>query len=365
MVARLSNPAPQTAAPTYEHAKSRKQKARSAGLNPNYWYPLAYSKELKPGDVTEATFWKESIAIYRGKDGVVRALENRCAHRQLKLSLGDVEDCKLVCIYHGWKYAGDGALVEIDHDLFGKSFPQYKVRSYPVKERYGLIWGFMGDPAKADDVRIPDIPEIEGDKPWPSVQVDFTWNAHHSMIIDNVSDFTHAYLHRRYKPFSNAKLTRLETQGDSVYVDYDTPVGRGKISGLFVDRKSVNTDSIQLCYEYPYQWSNTGDKIKHWCFMVPIDERTTRAFFIFYFAFLKVPVLPIPIPRRVMDVVMKIAKRTLVKPLLEQDGVAVQAEQLGYEQMPDAPMAELNPCIRAFQNVTIRKWEEYLAEQSS
>jgi hypothetical protein len=358
MVARAQT---QPSTPSFAEAKSRRQKVRSAGLNPNYWYPLGYSADVPVGKVIEAEFWGESIAVYRGADGAVRAMDNRCAHRQLKLSLGVVEDCKLVCVYHGWKYNGDGNLAEVDHDLFGKQLPQYKQRTYPTAERYGLIWGFMGDPARANERSIPHIPELEGSNPWPHVHVDFTWNAHHSMIIDNVSDFTHAYLHRRFRPFTDAKLTRLEAVGDKVYVDYDSKIGRGRFSGLFVDRKNVDTDAIKLCYDYPYQWSNTGDKIKHWCFLSPISERQTRVFFVFYFAFLKIPLVPVKIPRRVMDGVMAIAKRTLVKPLLEEDGLAVEAEQEGYEAKPDAPMAEINPCIRAFQNLTIRKWEEHLS----
>ena len=123
--------------------------------------------------------------------------------------------------------------------------------------------------------------------------VDFVWKAHHSMIIDNVSDFTHEYLHRKYKPFSDARLTRLETDGDKVHVEYDTHVGGGKISGLFVNREKANTGHMKLCYEYPYQWSNTGDKIKHHCFVLPIDERHTRCFFVFSFRTLRVPVLPL------------------------------------------------------------------------
>ena len=46
---------------------------------------------------------------------------------------------------------------------------------------------------------------------------------------------------------------------------------------------------MDLCYEYPYQWSNTGGKIKHWCFFLPIDARTTRVFFLFYFESFKIP----------------------------------------------------------------------------
>lgn len=348
--------------PSFEEARNRRQKVRVAGMNPDYWYPVEWDKNLKPGKVIEVKFWGRSIALYRGDDGRLRALENRCAHRQLKLSHGQVTGCRLTCTYHGWQYDESGRCVEIPHDLFGSKRPEIQVGSYPIKVRYGLIWIFPGDASLAQARALPEIPEIEGDDPWGVIPVDFLWKAHHSMIIDNVSDFSHAYLHRRSRPFVGAKLTRLETQGDRVLLAYETRVAGGQISGLFVDRKSTNTDGMTLAYEYPYQWSNTDDKIKHWCFVLPVDEQTTRTFFIFYFSprALKFPFLPVHFPRRVLHWIMPIARRVLVKPLLEEDGVAVEAEQEGYNVHFEQPIAELNPAIHEFQQLTIRKWEEHL-----
>ncbi|MYD78351.1 MAG: hypothetical protein F4239_05520 [Gammaproteobacteria bacterium] len=54
----------------------------------------------------------------------------------------------------------------------------------------------------------------------------------------------------------------------------------------------------------------------------------------------------------------------MIAPLLTQDKVAVEAEQLGYETHWDAPPIEFNPVVREFQNLTVRKWEEYLARES-
>lgn len=356
--------AEKTPPPGFLEARTRRQKVRAAGMNPDYWYPVEYDRAIKPGQVVEVKFWKRSIAVFRGTDGVLRAIEDRCAHRQLKLSLGNVDGCNLACPYHGWCYDGDGRVVKIPHDLFGRDRPNFKVQNFPLKVRYGLIWVFPGDPALAEVRRIPEIPEIEGPNAWECVPIDATWRAHHSMIMDNVSDFTHAYLHRKYKPFSDAKLTRLEAKDDKVYLSYDTKVGRGKISSLFIDQKNIDTDAMNLCYEYPYQWSNTDNKIKHWCFVLPIDERTTRAFFLFYFDHFKVPFLPLRIPRRLMKGVLTVANMLHIRPLLEQDGVAVEAEQRGYEEHHDAPIAEMNPAVLLFQQLTIRKWEEHLAKAS-
>jgi len=350
--------------PAFTEAKNARQKVRSAGMDPNYWYPACWDRELKIGEVREVQFWKRSIALFRGEDGKVRAIENRCAHRQLKLTTGHVEGCNVVCPYHGWAYDGEGRVVDIPHSLFGRKFPKFKVPHVPVRVRYGLIFVWPGDPERKDTQDIPEIPELEGSDPWSTIPVDAEWKAHHSMIIDNVSDFTHAYLHRRFKPFDqSSELLVWETVGDEVRLEYRTKVGRGKFSGLFVDRKAIDTNSMKLGYRYPYQWSNTDDQIKHWLFVRPVDERTTHSFFLFYFKKFSVPFTGIEIPSGLMTQFLRAGKRFTVEPLLAEDGIAVEAEQEGWEKYWDAPLAEINPVVKAFQDLTIRKWEEYLAEK--
>ncbi|HYI31364.1 MAG TPA: aromatic ring-hydroxylating dioxygenase subunit alpha [Bradyrhizobium sp.] len=346
--------------PPFKAARNQREKARAAGLHPDHWYAVEYDSDLKPGRVIEVKFWGCSIAVFRGTDGKLRAVENRCAHRHVKLSIGHVSGCNLTCVYHGWSYDAEGRLVEVPHELFGRQFGKVKIRSYPVRSRYGLIWLFPGNPALADKVHIPELPELEGSDPWACVPLDFTWKAHHSIIIDNVSDFTHAYLHRRYRPFVDAKLTRCETVGDKVELSYDVIVGDGKFSRAFVDRKRVRTDKMDLGFEYPYQWSNTGDRIKHWCFLLPIDERTTRVFFLFYFDALKIPFTPFRIPKMVMMPFLKLANVFLIKPLLQEDEIAVEAEQEAYEISAGASFIEFNPAVGMFQKLIARRWEQYL-----
>jgi phenylpropionate dioxygenase-like ring-hydroxylating dioxygenase large terminal subunit len=351
--------------PTFEDAKSRHQKARAAGLSPDYWYAVERDRAIPRGGIVETRFWNTSIALFRGDDGRLRAVENRCAHRLLKLTLGEVDGCNLVCAYHGWAYDGDGRVVRIPHDLFGRPMPTFRVRSFPVAVRYGLVWVFPGNPLLAGERRIPDIPELEGPERWACVPIDFTWRAHHSMIIDNVSDFTHAYLHRKYKPFEDSKLVRCETTDGRVAVTYDTRLGGGRFSRLFVNRSQVNTNSIDLCYEYPYQWSSTDGKIKHWCFLLPMDEQTTRVFFLFYFKALNVPLTPWRIPRWLMTPFLRVTNRLLFRPLLEQDRFAVQSEQDAWDRHFDSAIGELNPAVVQFQELTIRKWEEHLCSPTS
>ncbi|HVW27562.1 MAG TPA: Rieske 2Fe-2S domain-containing protein [Polyangiaceae bacterium] len=361
--ASASNGAAEHEPPAFDKAEGRKQKARSAGLDPNYWYPVEYDAAIAPGEVREISFWETSYALFRDQNGELHVIENRCAHRQLRLSVGHVEGCNLVCAYHGWQYDGEGRVVRIDHELFDHKMPRIKVGCKAVRVEYGLIWVFFGDKERATERDVPNIPELVGPGAWPCVPLDFTWKAHHSMIIDNVSDFTHAYLHRKYQPFKDAKLTDCRTEGDKVFVEYDAKIGQGPVYQKIVNHSGMNSNHMELCYEYPFQWSNTDGRIKHHCFILPIDRTTTRCFFLFYYdpRTFKVPFLPVTIPKKLLRALLTAGNALLVRPLLEQDGFAVEEEQRAYDRHYDAPMMELNPAIGAFQALTIRKWEEYLA----
>src|ERR1700677_3637561 len=155
----MTKPPTGTPPPTFEAARTRRQKARAAGLDPNYWYAVEQSNRLRRGQVLETTFWGRSIAVYRGADNQVYALENRCAHRSIKLSEGKVEGCRLTCPYHGWSY-DDTGLAHIPHDLYGTKNPQFRIDALPTLERYGLIFIFPGDPQLGPARFVPEIPEL-------------------------------------------------------------------------------------------------------------------------------------------------------------------------------------------------------------
>ncbi|AZQ74397.1 aromatic ring-hydroxylating dioxygenase subunit alpha [Streptomyces luteoverticillatus] len=354
--------------PGFGTARGRRQKVLAAGLDPDHWYPVEYERALPPGQALATSFWDRPIVVWRGADGSLHALEDRCAHRQLRLSAGVVDGCHLTCEYHGWTYRGDGRVVHYAHDLFGRAEPEVKVRDYPVATRHGLIWVFPGDPALAGGRRIPGIPELTGPRPWPRMDISYVWRAHHSLIMDNTSDFTHAYLHRRYRPFWDAKLTRHATtdDGEGVEISYDAFIGGGRFVRHFVDRRRADTTSIDITYHYPYQCSDTGGYIKHWLFLLPMDRRTTRVFFLFYFKAdgIQLPGTGLTMPYRLTAPLMRAVSALTARPTLSQDGRAVEGEQLGYERHFAAPSVELNPAVRLCQDLTIRKWGEHLARDA-
>lgn len=88
---------------------------RRVGISPDFWYPVAVSRSVRKKKTFAATFAGERIALYRGQSGTVYALEDRCAHRQVPLSMGVVEGDVLRCCYHAWAYRGNGRLSQIPY----------------------------------------------------------------------------------------------------------------------------------------------------------------------------------------------------------------------------------------------------------
>jgi phenylpropionate dioxygenase-like ring-hydroxylating dioxygenase large terminal subunit len=347
-----------TAPPSFADARNLRQKARAAGLDPDHWYAVEYDRAIRPGQVIATKFWDQPIAIYRGADGRLRALEDRCAHRQLQLSLGDVTGCTLTCAYHGWSYGEDGALEGIPHDRCGRSMPSLRIRAYPLQVRYGLVWLFPGDPALAPVRRLPEVPELEGPDPWAYVPHSFTWRAHHSMVIDNLCDLTHAHLHRSFPSFRQGRLLSSEADGDRVLMRYEAKVGP------LVHARSSAASVLEICYDYPYhrarfEWSGISGRITYWTFLLPMDQTTTRVFFMFCYDTLRVPWLPVPLGHRLFTGLLRLGN-VVVRPLLDQDGFALEAEQRGYETHPDAPVIELNPVVGHLHRLTTRKWEAHI-----
>src|ERR1700692_2284553 len=94
----------------------------------NFWYVAAYGHE-----VTRSPFGRiilgEPIVFFRTEDGTPVALEDRCAHRHLPLSMGRLVGDLLQCHYHGLCYDGTGQCVKVP----GQEAipPAARVKAYP------------------------------------------------------------------------------------------------------------------------------------------------------------------------------------------------------------------------------------------
>lgn len=129
---------------------------------------------------------------------------------------------------------------------------------------------------------------------------------------------------------------------------------------LFDRNDGIDMDLMELCVQYPYQWGNTGGRVKHWVFLTPLTDRKTRVYFIFYFNQVRVPFTPLHFPQKLMGWVLSVFNPIYVKPVTSQDGDAVAWEQDGYERGSRQPVLEFNPAVAQFQQLIVAKWQSYL-----
>lgn len=159
----------------------------------NFWYVAAWNHELGQKPMARIIL-NEPIVLFRDANGAPVALEDRCPHRRVPLSMGKlVEGGLLQCHYHGLRFNGAGKCVRIP----GQEMipPSAKVRSYPVVERYRWTWIWMGDPARADPTTIPDFHYLDSPD-WGAKGTVFHVNANWQLIVDNLLDLTHlAFVH--------------------------------------------------------------------------------------------------------------------------------------------------------------------------
>ena len=160
----------------------------------NSWYVAGWSKDYHK-ELRAQMLLGEKIVFYRRLDGTPVALEDACPHRKLPLSQGRLQEDRVVCGYHGLTFDCTGACVEAPTQR-GNIPKRAVVRSYPVVDRYRLLWIWMGDPEKANPDDIFEIENFDNPK-WGyteggmlPIECNYLW------VVDNLLDPSHvAWVH--------------------------------------------------------------------------------------------------------------------------------------------------------------------------
>jgi phenylpropionate dioxygenase-like ring-hydroxylating dioxygenase large terminal subunit len=74
----------------------------------NQWYLVCLIDELAQTNPLPKKIIGENVVVFKSQKGVINVVEDRCCHRNVKLSLGYVKDDCIKCAYHGWEFNGDG-----------------------------------------------------------------------------------------------------------------------------------------------------------------------------------------------------------------------------------------------------------------
>ncbi len=196
----------------------------------NIWYAAAPAGELGEGIVSRR-ICNELIAMYRKADGTVVALEDRCPHRFVPLSMGTREGDDLRCGYHGLKFGPDGICNDKPGGATENPTP-ICVKTYPTAEKFGHLWIWLGEAARADASLIPDFSFITD----PTFKCESGYlhiKGHHEMIADNLLDLSHVnYLHPQIASGSHWSEwdNRVVVEGNTVWSRLSRP---SQVPGVF------------------------------------------------------------------------------------------------------------------------------------
>jgi phenylpropionate dioxygenase-like ring-hydroxylating dioxygenase large terminal subunit len=125
------------------------------------------------------------LVLFRGQDGQVSVLDAYCPHMGAHLAEGHVDGEGLRCMFHGWKFGGDGACVDVP---CLKRSHSARVRAWPVIEHYGLIWVYTGEVAACPPPEVPELGRIE--VRW-AIGKAFTKACHPNVVMVNAIDAHH------------------------------------------------------------------------------------------------------------------------------------------------------------------------------
>ncbi len=160
----------------------------------NAWQVAAFSTELGDG-LLSRRLCDKPVVLYRLANGSAVALEDRCPHRLLPLSAGTRVGDDVQCGYHGMRFGPDGRCVLIPGQE--RIPPAAAARSFPLVERYGIAWIWLGEPSVANPDLVPDCHWMDHPDWVPSLGYTH-FHANYRLVTDNLLDLSHeSFIHQK------------------------------------------------------------------------------------------------------------------------------------------------------------------------
>lgn len=154
------------------------------------WYCAAWADELSE-QLLARKILDRPVLLFREESGTARAIINLCSHKLAPLHLGKLVDSTVECGYHGLRFNGDGKCVYNPQDP--KRIPaNASIASFPVVERDGIIWIWMGEPAEADESLIISFAYLEAPDR-RTVRRHIYLRGNYLLLVENLMDLGHAY----------------------------------------------------------------------------------------------------------------------------------------------------------------------------
>jgi len=338
-------------------------KIRDLEINPNHWYVVARSSEVKTQPLG-VTLWNKPIILFRDNQEKIHALEDRCPHRQVKLSHGKIIAGLIECAYHGWQFNALGKCVKIPYLAENQKLPHCQIQNYPVQELDGFIWLFLGE--NSTQTQPLGIPEWDHLNYIATVSL-IHCQAHYSFVIENLMDMYHGHLHQNWQAWTDAVLEKIDESPDQIDVQYQAQSYYKidkiwSISQLFFPAlRQLHPEPLTVSYIYPHWVSTLGKDFKIYCLFCPVSLTETKAYLIHFtslHSFWRLHKLPIPFRRFLKNKLFGSAQK-LLDGLVEQDIKMIEEEQQAYQNNPKLKGYEFNRSLASVQKLILHQASRY------
>ncbi len=156
----------------------------------NFWYPATTSDALTD-EPLKTRMLGQDFVLFRDATGTARCLSNTCTHRGGSLGDGKLRNGDIQCPYHGWQFDGQGKCTRLPSLGADATIPKRtRIDAYPVEERYGLVFCFLGDLPESERPPIMEIPEW-GDEGWTHTIQQFDFDIFYERSMENGVDPAH------------------------------------------------------------------------------------------------------------------------------------------------------------------------------
>jgi phenylpropionate dioxygenase-like ring-hydroxylating dioxygenase large terminal subunit len=338
----------------------------------NFWYPVVESKKLG-NDPAQIKMLGQDFVVFRDTEGTAHCLSNTCTHRGGSLSGGKVNGDRIQCPYHGWEFDGSGQCQRIPSLGPNPNIPgRTRIDAYPVQEKYGMIFAFLGDLPEEERPPMMEIPEFDSPE-WRPTWINFQVPVNYERSIENGLDPAHNEFVHPNHGFSGANseykvndLRWIEDQGwgPGFYHRFNSPASSGGKWGEMKKAKSdreAGSGTFGPNHLWTYIRYGEGREMHQYLYECPIDETETNIWLINLRNSFLEPEMDDEVNRRNYEVVMQdVAVLTDVHPK-----ITPSTNNKEFMLPPDQPLLKYREKLKEFEQMGWRIDTRTLAKAGS
>lgn len=180
---------------------------------PNCWFRVAFSDELRAGEVKPLHYFGQDLVLFRTQDGTAHVMDAHCPHLGAHLGYGGVvENHGIRCPFHGWCFDASGHCVEVPYSQ--KLPAKAQLRTWPVQEANGVIMVYHHELGLPPTWEVPIMPEYNALNWLELKRAHWRVRMHAQELAENGIDAVHMPVvhHQAMLEINDRKLEMTGTQ---------------------------------------------------------------------------------------------------------------------------------------------------------